>query len=465
MGNCIHCGATKTGEEKFCVNCGAKLDGPMQTKKQLSDYEKKKRKIISISLLGLLLVGIGLHQVLNWTFDPVRKLTDMNEAFLNKDKEAFISYFNIPEDVAFNTDNFYQYIDDEGWEKVRSMLQEQIISLQEDGLSNSIEDSFGNEFISVTNNPVIGLYDRISFQLVPVELEVLLPLEDTTITIEGKTVTRKDKEQVSLGSFLPGSYTWEATVPSAYVDIKEQGEIYLYGDGWNKQIFSPDILAGTVAVSADDENAILFVNEKSTGKTIKELSTLGPIPYDGSVVLSAEAKDSKGKVVMGEKVEVLSQEAHITFAHIQEKLEKEREAQAEEEARQQFEQEYESYAVWFIDDFRARFQYALNESNFSYITNFFPIGSEVQATYMKEIENHGKIEGYYNYEFQSNTPISVKAIDSQTLYVETEEVFYFYSDEDNYLYNKTKGYTIILKDGELYIQDIEQLTTEKEIID
>lgn len=468
--NCINCGVKRTGEEKFCLNCGAKLEEtivaqPQLTRKLLTPKQRKIRLISLVSIFVVLAGLLGGYFYLNWKYDASKQIAEMNRAFIKGEKEKFLSYFSLPSDAMTEPDGFYSFVEEEGWEDLREQLKEEITILENDELSNIIKDSYGNKFMSVTYYPLLfGLYNRISFNLIPIEVQVELPLDETSLVINDLTVTGKEGQKKKIGKFLPGVYSWKASVPSEYAAIESSGEIQVIGEGNNTYYVTPELGAGMVSVTSDVQEAELWINDKTTGKSIDEMSSIGPIPFDGTIILSAQSKDGQGNTLKGEQVPVTSDSTHIPFAHVQEKIATDLATQKVAKEKQELKEEYAESAEEYINSFRDSFEYALNYADFSYISSFFLAGSEAQSIYMKEIENHGKIDGYYNYAFQSNTTIGVEALDAQTLYIKTAEVFYFYSDDDDYLYNKTKGYTVKVQNGEFYIISIEQLTTDKEII-
>ncbi|MEI4768822.1 hypothetical protein WAX74_04005 [Psychrobacillus sp. FJAT-51614] len=469
MANCVNCGVKRQGTENFCLNCGTKLEEvvPIKTTKRSTiNPKQKKMRIASIISIFVIIVGLyGAHLFLNWKYDTSKIIIEMNKAYVKGEHTEFLSFFSIPEKVIEDSEGFYSFIEDEGWDQLRNQIKEEVKILEDDELSNIILDSHGNKLMSVTNEPLLfGLYDRVSFVLHPIKVQAEIPLNETSIVINEQTVTEDEGKSITIGNFLPGEYNWKASAPSEFATIENEGIINVIGDGNNSFIFKPEMEAGMATITSDLPDAVLWVNNKSTGKTVTEITSLGPVPYDGTVTITAEAKDTEGKIVKGEQVAIKSNSAHIKFAHIQDKIASDRKKQLEIEVMRLLKNEHEENVGYYIDNFRYDFENALNSADFSYISGYFPTSSEIQSIYLKEIENHGKIDGYYDYDFQSNTITDIKAIDQNTLYVETAEVFYFYSDDEDYIYNKTKGYTVTINGDQYFITNIEQLTTEKEII-
>jgi len=472
MNNCPECGKERIGSEKFCLNCGHKLkELPASVKvataapKKRSTASPKQRKlrIASVISVAVLILGLfGAHIYLNLKYDASKKLIVMNAAFTKGDGAKFLSQFNIPEKAVKDEEGFYSYIEDQGWEEIRNQMKKEVSVLENEGISNIIRDTDGNKLISVLNEPILfGLYNDITFMVHPVKVEAEMPLDETTVVMDGFEVKGNEGDSVAVGEFLPGSYEWEASIPSEYSKVETKGTELISGDGDNHFVFSPSLEAGMITVTSDISEATLWINGKSTGKTVKEMKIFGPVALNGTVKILAEAKDESGALVKGETVAVESEKVHIEFAHVQEKITSDRLKQREAEELRQFVEDNEMLVSDYIDSFRYNFEDALNYADFSYITDYFETGSEIQADYLADIERHGSMTDSYNYDFQSNTITGVKAIDENTLLVNTAEMFFFSSNDTVLRYNKTKAYTVKINIDQYYITKIETLASEK----
>lgn len=119
----------------------------------------------------------------------------------------------------------------------------------------------------------------------------------------------------------------------------------------------------------------------------------------------------------------------------------------------------------YVNYFRSDFELALNSADFSYISGYFPVSSQIQQDYIADINRHGAMSEYYYYDFISTSVIDVQAVDLNTIKVYTSETFNFTSGMDDLLYDKKKVYTIEVNDDMLYlILDIEQISSEKTAI-
>ncbi|MDN3437328.1 hypothetical protein QMA04_04450 [Planococcus sp. APC 3900] len=470
MKNCPNCGEERKGKEKFCVGCGSLLEEkvPLENekvkkeKKIISSKSKKSRVAAVVSVVVILIGLIGTHLFLQSKYDVSNTLSKMNHAYSTGDKSELLDYFEVAEGTTKSAEGFYSFLEEEGWENIRDQIKSEASRLTEEGLTNIIVDSKGNKLISVLENPVLfGLYHEVTYLLHPVTVEMEMPLNGTTFTMEGASVKGDKGKVVKVGDFLPGSYEWDVKVASEYGEIKENGSTEVVGDGENIYNSTPQIDAGMVNVTSDVPEAILWIDGKSTEKTVAEIKSFGPIPMNGTVEITAETKNGKGENVKGEPLAVETDSAHIRFEHVQEKVTAERTRQLEEKKLEQLVETHGQAVASFVDDFRYSFESALNSADFSYIAEYFPTGSQVQEDYLADINRHSAMEESYYYDFQSNTTTGLDIIDENTFVVTTAEMFYFDSYEDRLKYNKTKAYTIKLLNDQYYIQSIDQLTSDK----
>lgn len=470
MKNCPDCGRERSAKETFCVGCGAKLeasefsgdvDGQKKRKSAISP-KQKKRRIAGFSLIALVLISlVGVHLYLDSKYDFSKKLSGMDQAYNSNKPSEFLGFFDRTDGVAANEEGFYAYIEEEDWVSIRDEMKLEAVRLKTEGLSNSILDSSDNKLISVLSKPVLfGLYEDVSFFVHSIEVEVELPFDGTKVVLGDETAEGKNGETVKVGDFLPGSYEWEISVPSEFKAIEEEGTTEVMGNGKNQYLFNPNIEGGIVKISSDIPEAVLWIDGKSTEKSIKETETFGPVPFDGSVEITAEAKDETGKIVKGEPLALEADTVHIEFAHVQEKVVAERTKLIEDEMKEQLLQTHEAAVSDFILEFRSSYESALNDTEFSYIAEYFQIGSEVQSDYMKEIEKHAKLDYQFYYNFDSNTITDVKVASENEFIVVTAELFYVSNDTGEYWYTKTKEYTVKFQDDRYYIHSIEQLTSE-----
>lgn len=470
MKTCPKCNTPRTGADNFCLNCGSKFenenhDSPRKDPQEpaVPNHVRKKRLFGVIAGALLLMVIAGTHFYLQSKYDASKKLIEMNQAFVQNEPSEFLSFFTTNKKVIADEKSFISFVEKEDWEDIRDQLKIEVENLNNEGFSDVILDSDGNKLLSVVSKPILlGLYKETSFLVHPINVQAELPFDKTTLAIDGKTIVGNEGEIVSLGEFLPGIYDWKASVKSEYSLVENNGATEIIGDGSNKFTFTPSLEAGLITVTSDVENAVLWVDGKSTGKTLKEMNNFGPFPFDGTVKITAEGKDENNSIVKGETVTVSTANIHIPFAHIQEKNATAQKEKEESAQLQQLVSEHETWINELIQSFRYEFEYALNNGDFSYISSFFPIGSPIQAEYMAKMDEHLNTTDYYEYDFQSTTVTDIQAISQKNFQVNTGEVFYYSLNGDDMIYQKTKVYTVQVdpEGSGYYITDIKELSSD-----
>ena len=137
---------------------------------------------------------------------------------------------------------------------------------------------------------------------------------------EGRTLSNKKGD--SFGPFLPGEYEIKAVVNGDYGKVEQVEEINFSEEDSSEidlEFSWSDYYVELYSWSDDD--AIVYVNGKSTNKTIDELEMLGPILMDSSVKVYAQKGNQKSKeFVVDEKTSSLdfdieeSESARVTVA-------------------------------------------------------------------------------------------------------------------------------------------------------
>lgn len=464
MKTCSNCGIKRNSKDKFCLNCGFKHEdeykpsAPDNTDR--SRKAPKKKKAMLITVMALLVILIGTHVFLKSKYNSSKVLIEMNQAYTQSDYKEFFSHFTFDDHIMNDAESFYSFVEEEGWKEIRDQMKSEVELLENEGLSNIITDSTGNKFITVSEEPILfGLYNEVSFLIHPVTVEATILLDKTAIEIHEKTVTGNKDEKIEIGKFIPGNYKWKATAASDYSPIENSGTAEIRGNGSNLYELNPALEAGMVTVTSDLAGAVLWIDGKSTEKTVTEMKTLGPVPFNKTVEISAEAKDENDTVVKAEPILVEGETAHITFDFVQQNLAAEKSEKLEAKQRQKLLETHEMMLHDLIASFRYEFESALNYGDFSYISSFFPSASPIQAEYIEKMEEHYNSEEYYEYDFISTVVTDIQAINSTTMQVNTDEVFLYTLDGNDFRYHKTKRYTVNVQSG-YYITSIEELSTD-----
>lgn len=466
MKNCSNCGVKKNSTDKFCLNCGFEHEDGYQPSisNQAGNSNKVPRKKIAIliSIIALLILLVSTHIFLEAKYDSSKLLSEMNQAYTQSEHSQFLSYFTFEDNVVSDPEGFYSFVEEEGWKEIRDQVKSEVELLKNDGLSNIITDSAGNKFITVTQEPVLfGLYSEFSLLLHPVTVEATALLDETTIEVNDKIVTGNQDEKIEIGKFIPGNYDWKATAASSYSPIEKTATAEIRGDGSNLYELNPTLEAGMATITSDVSDAILWIDGKSTEKTVSEVKSLGPVPFNKTVEISAETKDENGIMVKADPIMVEGETTHIAFDFVQQNLAEEKSEKLAAKQLQKLLDTHEMMLHDLISSFRYEFESALNYGEFSYISSFFPSASPIQAEYIAKMEEHYNTIEYYNYDFISSVVTDIQAVNATTMLVDTAEIFLYTLEENDYRYHKTKRYTVNVQNG-YYITKIEELSTDIE---
>lgn len=234
----------------------------------------------------------------------------------------------------------------------------------------------------------------------------------------------------------------------------------IIGYGSNTYDLALDFSDQKINVTSDYDDAIIWVDGKSTKKTAEQLK-LYNVPIDGTVKLQAIA-NVDGKEKKSETVAVEGTEVHLAFADVQAKIKAEDVAKEKKQAMEDFAYEYEDSARQMYYDFRNSYYSALTNVDFSYVSDYFADGTQLKDDYREFVLEHNDFDFSYHYDFISNDISSIKTVNENTFNLFSYEVFdFFTSTDDNWHYERQKKYTIKLINGQLKITDLEDIAKVK----
>lgn len=484
---CQECGHELANDAAFCTNCGNKMDTPDYSQQEQptttpvqppiqqqvvppvqQTHENRqqeptevpqqptpvkepmgKGKKVLLSLIAVIVVAlVGTHLFLSHHYDPAKKIEAMNDAYNNSDANAFYALFEVPKETNGTAENFFDAVKDIDWTSLHHDLTNQVNLLQDHLPRNPIPYA-GSDFIRLTSKPILfGLYDDVSFEIIPLNTSVEVPFKNMEVKIGDQTLTSKEDDEVlEIGTFIPGTYDWSFELSRNEMKMNNKGTVELYADEDNQTVLSPDWGFERISIYSEVDDATIYVNDKSTKQKISGHGELYPVILDEDAKIQLVAKNDKGKEVKSEKVALDDTSISLSFEHI----EKEKAA-----ADKQSEVEQVFY------NFRQDYEDAIYTLNFDYIRDYFKPDSKMQKDYRKFIEDHETIAGY-NYDFRTNEVTDVKALKDDQYELKSFETFYYSSDEEGTIYyERTKKYVISEKNDTYCIESIDNLTTDKQ---
>lgn len=465
MQHCVNCGEKNTEEAKFCVHCGFNFEekkpietietnepalaaSSVSTEQVVREPRKmsRKQKALYSTVGALALLAIIAHLIMSSLFDPMKKIQAMNEAYNQQDKEALFTEFNIPKGTVGDADVFYSLVKEYGWVSLRDSLTYEVGKLKNKQPTDIIYNR--GELIVVEQKPILlGLYNKVNFTLIPTEVSVYAPFKDMVITLGGHEVTsEEDEKEIVVGKFIPGEYEWSYEYEGKLMPLVGAGTTNVYAQEDNHALVEFDWNFQTLYVDANIADAVVYIDGKSTKKTVEELEEIYPAQIRSNIDIYAEVEDADGNIQKSDVLQMDDEYLQLTFAHV----EKEDELKMhEEEVRRLFK------------DFRADYEHAIDYTNIDYIDGYFKDGSKIKRDYAKFIIDHRGIPGY-RYDFQLNDIKSFKVVSDTKFEVYSFETFDFSSDEEPTThYEREKKYVISHEKDAYYIEEITNLDTKK----
>lgn len=482
---CVHCGIAISSSSEFCEECGTAKDAPGKSvspqvddstteesvvanhasekeTKQVTLQQPKKRmarwkKILLFLLLFIIVLAIGTYKYLEKQYDPMNIVMQMDEAVIDNDADAFMKHIKVDNDAVFDKDAYFAYIKEE-WDDA---VKNNYVSLIEtdkssaNPLQKELLGRYDDPVFYVKNEKILfGLFTGYTLQAIPVEVTAITNLQGTEIQVsEDKFVIDDVSEEEVVGMFHPGIYEVETSAKTEYGDVTETVTFEIYPDATFMDVDFP-VETYTIDIDHGFQDAILYVDGKSTKEKVSDIDELGPIPVDSKVTIFAEWKDGDGKVHRSKVINLGHEQSAYLYLEFDERIALEENSLKDGEEEEQFE------VAAFILDFRDAYEDAVNYTDYSYIELYMKQGSEEEEDLIEFVNDMKKADYYYD--FKDNTVTSVQKKDKQNFEAKTNEQFRFYdADGIVYDYDRVKTYYVEVIDDEYKIKEVKYNDTKK----
>ncbi|MGD6803419.1 TcaA 3rd/4th domain-containing protein [Rossellomorea vietnamensis] len=465
MKYCTECGAALKNSQAFCTSCGAK--GTQAEPKTESETEtgrvpepapapkkpmSKKKKYTLLSL-GVIMMGIiAAHLIVSSVLDPSKEVQAMDRAVTDGDSDTFFNYITLEENALINKDHYLSYINESDWDSIREQLV-QIIS-SDSKFDEVVTDYKGNDLFRVKKGSILGLYKTYEVEAVPTQV-VLKSNLDSTFTIEKIKADLKQEEQVDLVKAYPGTYSITGEASSLFGNMKVTEEVYISNNNNHISELDIDFPGQEYSMKTNFPEAILFVNGKSTGKSLEEFSVLGPFPEDEEISLYAELTGDDGKTLKSNQITQYDDvwgTLHFTFEDSSVASASTDGTDSEEGSGDDAEQR--------VLDFRDAYEKSLNQHDFDLIADYMLPGSLAEEELIEYLDAMDNKE--YTYDFVETSISGTAKINDTTYEITTFEKFIF----KNHLgaktnYEKEKIYTLVKTDSGFKIKFIDIKDTDR----
>ena len=298
MNQCKNCGEQVKQGKTFCTNCGATIVSENTSTKQRSSnpsgafYQSKLAKILVIVIIILAIAGFAGFKTVQAMFNPVKVVEQFEKALAKKNTHDLAALLNrgqakmtVSESdatmlIAYFKDN------PDLLDETKESLRKSAVAMGSNNIIGSTKDSLLTLVETKKKWGVINQYG-LSFQ--PVYFNVSANESKIAVAVNSKKLGPLNKDnEATFGPFLPIEHELTGTYKGAYgtVVLSETVDPVDYENA--KIPVDLDFSREQINIYSNFEDAIVFVNGKSTGKTIDELETVGPISTDGSVKIHAE---------------------------------------------------------------------------------------------------------------------------------------------------------------------------------
>ena len=466
MSFCTECGKKLSENSPFCTECGSPQEEKKQSEKpvEAKKIQKKplsRKKKMSLIISGVLVVClIGAHFIITSIIDPVNQVQAMDRAISEGKTEDFYNEIHLDQSALIHKEDYFQYIKENGWEDLRYQLA--AMAESDEAFDTTVRDGNGNKVFVVKKNALIpGLYYTYDIEAIPSKLIVSSNIQKATIAIDKQSIAAKNAdEEMTFGKIYPGQYNIVGKASNSFGEFTAEETADVKAQGDEAISFPIEFSGSSHPFYTNIPESTLFINGKSTKKTLSEYDQIGPIPDEQDVKLHAEWKDDEGKTY---KTESINQDGDV-WGTLDFEFEVEDEPIAasttEEPAGDSEEMEDSESAENHVLSFRLAYEEALNSKDYSLIVPFLlkesPADKELKK-YIGDLEDKG-----YSYEFTENTITGTENTGENTFIVSTNEIFIFtnHLNEQTH-YDREKTYTVIDTEDGYKITEINIKDTDR----
>ncbi|WP_100401602.1 zinc ribbon domain-containing protein [Bacillus sp. FJAT-42315] len=303
MRHCQNCGEALESSQSFCTSCGQTVQQVTEELVQKKSLSKLQKGLIIGSVLFVIIgiVGWKTAEAINSPFKVVKQF---EKAVKSGDKETLASLLNSGQDeMPVNEAAASRLID--YFKEDPSMLGEtkEALRMQAKQLEDGMSVKQKENMLSVVESgrkwlflPSYGL----DFQKVYFKVSINQPSAKLVIDGEDQGKVEENKIQ-TLGPFLPIPHELQASYKSTYTVVDDSKIIHPQDEASNKIDVEFDLSGAEIYLTSNYDQATVFINGKSTNKTVADIDTLGPVPVDGSMKIHAEVKED-GQLLKSEPI-------------------------------------------------------------------------------------------------------------------------------------------------------------------
>ena len=246
----------------------------------------KKNKLIVVSLFSFIIfMLVSMFFLINLNQDKI--IDKLNEALLNENKIRISKFVMVNEKKVSEQElePLIKYYN-ENQEKITNLIN---------GLRT--EGRYGAFKVIVKKNI---FYKRYYININTVEIEFTSNLNNIEVEFGNKKFKLMNEAKFDV---IPGIYELKYTYKTEYGDITEKVNLSIVE---NKKI-NLDVNGNYITLYSNFNDAEVFINDKYTGLSVKDIVNFGPIPRDKEILIKLKKEFPWGKIE-SEEVDISNKE-------------------------------------------------------------------------------------------------------------------------------------------------------------
>ena len=246
----------------------------------------KKNKLIVVSLFSFIIfMLVSMFFLINLNQDKI--IDKLNEALLNENKIRISKFVMVNEKKVSEQElePLIKYYN-ENQEKITNLIN---------GLRT--EGRYGTFKVIVKKNM---FYKRYYININTVEIEFTSNLNNIEVEFGNKKFKLMNEAKFDV---IPGIYELKYTYKTEYGDITEKVNLSIVE---NKKI-NLDVNGNYITLYSNFNDAEVFINDKYTGLSVKDIVNFGPIPRDKEILIKLKKEFPWGKIE-SEEIDISNKE-------------------------------------------------------------------------------------------------------------------------------------------------------------
>ncbi|WP_430847109.1 TcaA 3rd/4th domain-containing protein [Clostridium nigeriense] len=250
------------------------------TFKNLKDFIKKRKVLISVSLLLIFVIIVfGVSKY------------NSSKSIVLKNLEIALKE-NKPEKIYKEIKLDGNKISKNDFEPLTEYYSENTTKV--DNIIKNLKSNGESGYFSLINDKIL-FFDNYYIEIKPASVEITTNFDETKVYINGI----KFEETNMKRNLIPGKYLIKGELETLYGVIEEEKEVYIMEDF----TYNLNMPAININLTSNFEDAKVFINDKYINKSVKDIQKYGPIPLNQEINIQLEREFPWG-ILKSDKVTI-----------------------------------------------------------------------------------------------------------------------------------------------------------------